>query len=193
MDLIRSTWLSSRERSARCSAAARLLSPATEGRPVQSCITRSFPGCWLPGVRSSTLAFVPLRPAECLSSTWGAAGGLQITASHNPIEWNGLKPFAPDGSVFNRDLGQQLIQILDDGEIIWKDWSETGNVTSISDPSGPHIERVLKLVDETAIRKRNFKVVLDCNHGSGATCGPRLLEQLGCEVVVSWRNPRRMF
>ena len=42
----------------------------------------------------------------------GAAGGLQITASHNPIEWNGLKPFAPDGSVFNKDLGQQLIQIL---------------------------------------------------------------------------------
>jgi phosphomannomutase len=123
----------------------------------------------------------------------GAAGGLQITASHNPIEWNGLKPFGPDGSVFNRDLGQQLIQILDDGEILWRDWSDTGNVTSISDPSGPHIERVLKLVDETAIRQRRFKVVLDCNHGSGATCGPRLLEQLGCEVVVLGGNPDGRF
>lgn len=122
-----------------------------------------------------------------------AAGGLQITASHNPIEWNGLKPFAPDGSVFNRDLGQQLIQILDEGEIVWKDWSETGSVSSISDPAGPHIERVLALVDETAIRGRKFKVVLDCNHGSGATCGPRLLEQLGCEIVVLGGEPDGRF
>jgi len=123
----------------------------------------------------------------------GASGGLQITASHNPIEWNGLKPFAPDGSIFNRDLGQQLIQILDEKQIQWKDWSGTGSVTPISDPSGPHIERVLKLVNEAAIRKRRFKVVLDCNHGSGATSGPRLLEQLGCEVVVLGGTPDGRF
>lgn len=123
----------------------------------------------------------------------GAAGGLQITASHNPIEWNGLKPFAPDGSVFNRDLGQQLIQILDEKQIQWKDWLGSGSVTSISDPSGPHIERVLKLVNEGAIRKRRFKVVLDCNHGSGATSSPRLLEQLGCEVVVLGGTPDGRF
>ena len=123
----------------------------------------------------------------------GAAGGLQITASHNPIEWNGLKPFAPDGSVFNRDLGQQLIQVLDNNKIQWKDWSAMGSVTSVDDPSRPHIERVLKLVDEAAIRKRRFKVVLDCNHGSGATCGPQLLEQLGCEVVVLGGTPDGRF
>lgn len=123
----------------------------------------------------------------------GAAGGIQITASHNPIEWNGLKPFAPDGSVFNRDLGQQLIQILDEKTTQWKDWSGTGSVSAISDPAGPHIERVLKLIDEEAIRKRRFKVVIDCNHGSGATCGPRLLEQLGCEVVVLGGTPDGRF
>ena len=123
----------------------------------------------------------------------GAAGGLQITASHNPIEWNGLKPFAPDGSVFNRDLGQQLIQILDEKQIQWKDWGRTGSVTPIRNPSGPHIERVMKLVNEEAIRERRFKVVLDCNHGSGATSGPRLLEQLGCEVVVLGGTPDGRF
>jgi len=122
-----------------------------------------------------------------------AAGGLQITASHNPIEWNGLKPFSPDGSVFNRDLGQQLVQILEDNEILWKDWSGTGRLTSISNPSSPHIERVLKLVNQQVIRQREFKVVLDCNHGSGATCGPQLLEQLGCEVVVLGGTPDGRF
>ena len=126
----------------------------------------------------------------------GAAGGIQITASHNPIEWNGLKPFAPDGSVFNRDLGQQLIQILEgEGEdgIVWKDWSAIGQVSTIEDPAAPHIEKVLSLVDAAAIRERRFKVVLDCNHGSGATCGPRMLEELGCEVVVLGGTPDGRF
>lgn len=123
----------------------------------------------------------------------GAAGGLQITASHNPIEWNGLKPFAPDGSVFNRELGQQLIEILEEKRFQWKDWSGTGQLSSISDPARPHLERVLQLVDEAAIRERKFKVVIDCNHGSGANCGPRLLEQLGCEVMVLGGTPDGRF
>ncbi|MBL8817555.1 MAG: phosphoglucosamine mutase [Planctomyces sp.] len=122
-----------------------------------------------------------------------AAGGLQITASHNPIEWNGLKPFAPDGSVFNKELGQQLLHILQSGEIAWKDWSGIGRITTIADPAVPHIERVLKLVDVEAIRKKKFKVVLDCNHGSGAVAGPRLLEALGCEVTVLGGTPDGRF
>jgi phosphomannomutase len=122
-----------------------------------------------------------------------AAGGLQITASHNPIEWNGLKPFAPDGSVFNRELGQQLLQILESRSITWKDWSGIGKLTTVDDPSRPHIDKVLALVDVEAIRKKKFKVVLDCNHGSGATCGPRLLEALGCEVVVLGGTPDGRF
>lgn len=122
-----------------------------------------------------------------------AAGGVQITASHNPIEWNGLKPFAPDGSVFNRELGQQLLQILDEKEIVWKGWSETGSVIAVEDPAGPHIEKVLALVDTEAIRKRKFKIVLDCNHGSGATCGPRLLRDLGCDVTVLGGTPDGRF
>ncbi len=123
----------------------------------------------------------------------GAAGGLMITASHNPIEWNGLKPFAPDGSVFNRELGQHLIRILEEEGVVWKDWTEIGTVTNIDDPAGPHIKNVLELVDVDAIRKRRFKVVIDCNHGSGATCGPRLLEELGCEVVVLGGTPDGRF
>ena len=122
-----------------------------------------------------------------------AAGGLQITASHNPIEWNGLKPFAPDGSVFNRELGQQLIQILEEDDIHWKGWSELGDLVPVDDPSAPHISKVMNLVDVDAIRKRKFKVVIDCNHGSGAVCGPELLRQLGCEVIVLGGTPDGRF
>ena len=128
-----------------------------------------------------------------LVKTLGAAGGLQITASHNPIEWNGIKPFGPDGSVFNKELGQQLLQILEEEDIAWKDWTGTGTLHAIDDPSATHIAKVLELVDADAIRQRRFKVVLDCNHGSGATCGPQLLEQLGCEVIVLGGTPDGRF
>lgn len=123
----------------------------------------------------------------------GAAGGLQITASHNPIEWNGLKPFAPDGSVFNKDLGQQLLEILEEQSFEWATWEGVGQVQTLEDPAAPHIERVLQLVDVDAIRKKQFKVVLDCNHGSGGTCGPRLLQELGCEVIVLGGTPDGRF
>lgn len=122
-----------------------------------------------------------------------AAGGLQITASHNPIEWNGLKPFAPDGSVFNRELGQELLRILDSEDFAWKDWSQIGDVSFIADPSEPHIRRVLALVDSEAIRRKKFRVVLDCNHGSGAVSGPRMLEALGCDVTVLGGTPDGRF
>ena len=114
----------------------------------------------------------------------GAAGGLQITASHNPPEWNGLKPFSPAGSVFDAALGQRLIDCMASGDIAYRSYDRLGSVEPIDDPAGPHIARVLTLVDVAAIRKRRFKVVLDCNHGSGAIATPRLLEQLGCEPVV---------
>ncbi len=123
----------------------------------------------------------------------GAAGGLQITASHNPIEWNGIKPFAPDGSVFNRDLGQQLLQILEQDTIAWKDWSGIGRVTPLEDASRVHLDKVLSLVNTEAIRRRRYRIVLDCNHGSGAVASPRLLEELGCEVIVLGGEPDGRF
>ena len=118
-----------------------------------------------------------------------AAGGLQITASHNPKEWNGLKPFSPQGSVFDRASGERLLALLDSGDFRYVSWDRLGSVEVLSDAAAPHIERALKLVDVAAIRARKFKVVLDCNHGSGAVATPRLLEQLGCEITVLGGTP----
>lgn len=114
----------------------------------------------------------------------GAAGGLQITASHNPVQWNGLKPFTPAGSVFDRATGDRLLSLLETHDFNYVSWDKLGRVTSLAESAQPHIDRVLKLVNVDRIRKRRFKVVLDCNHGSGAVATPRLLEALGCEVLV---------
>jgi len=113
-----------------------------------------------------------------------AAGGLQITASHNPVQWNGLKPFSPDGSVFNRERGERLLQILESGAVQYVSWDRLGTLEVLEDAAGPHIQRALALVDGDRIRRRKFRVILDCNHGSGAVATPRLLEMLGCETIV---------
>ena len=112
-----------------------------------------------------------------------ADGGLQLTASHNPIEWNGLKPFSPRGSVFDKQTGERLLSIIN-GTPDYKGWAGLGSLGKVADPLSEHQRRVFKLVDVAAIKSRRFKVVLDCNHGSGSILGPELLRALGCEVIV---------
>lgn len=113
-----------------------------------------------------------------------AAGGIQITASHNPIPWNGLKPFSAEGSVFNQEQGEQLLDVLNNEKFNYVSWDELGTLEVYENPAGPHIVRVLELVDVDQIQQRKFKVVLDCNRGSGAVSTPQFLEALGCEVIV---------
>lgn len=122
-----------------------------------------------------------------------ASAGLQITASHNPVPWNGLKPFSDQGAVFDQTLGDRLLGIMDAKSFRLAAWDGLGRLDTIDDAAAPHLERVLQLVDVGAIRRRAFKVVLDCNHGSGAVATPRLLEVLGCEVTVLGGTPDGQF
>ncbi len=131
--------------------------------------------------------------AGVLVQHFAAAGGIQITASHNPIPWNGLKPFSPQGSVFDEATGKKLIGLLESKKFSYTPWDKIGSLDTLADPSAPHLDRVLKLIDAAAIRKRRLKVVLDCNHGSGSILGPRLLEELGCEVHVQGGTPDGRF
>lgn len=113
----------------------------------------------------------------------GADGGLQLTASHNPIEWNGLKPFSAQGSVLDKALGEQLLAILN-GSPAYRRWDGLGSVVTVEDPLGEHLKRVLRLVDTASIKKKRFKVVLDSNHGSGSALGRQLLHDLNCEFWI---------
>jgi phosphomannomutase len=122
-----------------------------------------------------------------------AAGGLQITASHNPSQWNGLKPFSAAGSVYDEATGQKLLALLENRNFRQANWDGLGKVETLGDPSAPHLERVLGLIDPAPVRRRRMKVVLDCNHGSGSILGPRLLERLGCDVHVLGGTPDGRF
>jgi phosphomannomutase len=122
-----------------------------------------------------------------------ASAGLQITASHNPIEWNGLKPFDANGSVFDESAGRKLLELLEGGAFDLARWDGLGMTEVRHEAGEAHLQRVLELVDTDAIRARRLKVVLDCNHGSGGVLGPQLLSGLGCEVTLLGGKPDGLF
>lgn len=114
----------------------------------------------------------------------GAAGGVQISASHNPPAYNGLKFFQPAGMVLSPHDGKALLGRLERKEFGWAAWEHLGKVHPIDDPDVQHLARVLMTVDAEAIRRREFTVALDACHGAGGRMGEALLRALGCTPIV---------
>jgi phosphomannomutase len=114
-----------------------------------------------------------------------AAGGLGITASHNPIEWNALKFIGPDGLFLSAAQGTAMRALVDDG-IPYATYDKLGTVHFDGDAIARHLDQVLALpfIDVDGIRSRKFRVAYDACRGSGGAVIPRLLELLGCEVAA---------
>lgn len=114
-----------------------------------------------------------------------AAGGIILTASHNPIEWNALKFVGPDGVFIDETAGAQVRALAAAGPIARADHGSLGTVTPDADALRRHIAAVLKLpgVDSGKVRKRHFRVALDTCRGAGGAIMPSLLDRLGCEVA----------
>lgn len=115
----------------------------------------------------------------------GADGGIIITASHNPRQWNALKLLNERGEFLSAAQGQEILKLADSGDF---DFAPVDSIGSIEchDFTDEHIESVLALdaVDAEAVRKAHFKVVLDSINSVGGIIMPRLLEKLGVECVV---------
>jgi phosphomannomutase len=114
----------------------------------------------------------------------GAAGGIQISASHNPPEYNGLKLFGPEGRVISQAAGERVREAYRSGSIAWVGHRQVGHVQKLEDTTSRHLELVLATVDVAAIRARRFHVLLDANHGSGSILGRLLLDVLGCKATI---------
>ena len=112
-----------------------------------------------------------------------AAGGLAITASHNPIEWNALKFISPTGLFLDGAEGAAMRAVVE-GDIPRVTWDELGEVESDSGAIARHQDMIMALpfIDVDGIRRRQFHVALDCVRGAGGAFMPRLLERLGCRV-----------
>ena len=112
-------------------------------------------------------------------------GGIVITASHNPSEYNGLKFLQRDGTFLSPDQCEELFKAVDQN-VALDPPDSLGVVSDYSTANEEHIDKVLiaKCIDTDNIRKKKFKVVIDCVNGAGSFILPMLCEQLGCEVVT---------
>ena len=115
-----------------------------------------------------------------------AGGGIILTASHNPKQWNALKLLNEKGEFINDENGKEVLEIAERADFAFADVNELGKVTYDDSYLQKHIDAVLALplVDAEAIKKANFKVVIDCVNSTGGIFIPALLKALGVEQVV---------
>jgi phosphomannomutase len=113
-----------------------------------------------------------------------AVGALLITASHNPVEWNGLKLGSPDGRFVSPAAGLEVQRAFERGPV-YGDWSRLGARQAASGAIERHIDRILSLgaLEPERIARRRLRVAIDCVHGAGGLIIPPLLERLGCEII----------
>ena len=116
----------------------------------------------------------------------GADGGIIITASHNPRQWNALKLLNNKGEFLTAEDGAELLKIADKGDFTYADVDHLGHYTEDDSFDQRHIDSVLalKLVDADAIRKAGFKVVVDTVNSVGGVILPKLLDKLGVKYTM---------
>lgn len=114
-----------------------------------------------------------------------AGGGIILTASHNPKQWNALKLLNADGEFINDAEGKKVLELAEDTEFSFSEVTDLGTVTMDDSYLQKHIDKILALplVDVDAIRKANFKIVIDCVNSTGGIFVPALLRALGVEII----------
>ncbi|MCB0279973.1 MAG: phosphoglucosamine mutase [Calditrichaeota bacterium] len=131
------------------------------------------------------LGIVPTPTVQFLTEQLEADAGLVITASHNPLEWNGLKFIDSNGLFLSPKKCEQLFKLADTGQFNYKGWDQIGKLETYSEAATDHINAILKLslVDKKLIRSKEFKVVLDTVNGAGGRIMNQLLTELGCTII----------
>ena len=124
---------------------------------------------------------IPTPTAQFIIKEQKLAGGIVITASHNPIEWNGLKFLDDDGCFLNADKMDKVLS--QDSKSVTD--NNTGKIIESENAYQDHIENVLNLscIDIDKIKTKNFKVVVDTVNGAAYKALPELLEKLNCNVI----------
>ncbi len=147
------------------------------------------------GCKIVDIGIVPTPTVEITVNDMNAHGGIAITASHNPIQWNALKLIGPRGRFLTQSQMNEVLEIADRKSTLLATWDRIGKINYYDHAIQNHIDHILELeyIDVEALRKRNFKVVVDCVNGAGGVIVPRLLKELGCNVVVINEEPHGVF
>ena len=152
------------------------------GEMVNDIIEGTLLGC---GADVINVGLCTTPGTEMAVITHKADGGIIITTSHNPKQWNALKLLNEKGEFLNDKEGKQVLALAEQEDFLFPDVDSIGKVILREDFNPIHIDQVLalKLVDVEKVKARKFKVVVDAVNSIGGVVIPALLEKLGCEVV----------
>lgn len=120
-------------------------------------------------------------------------GGVVITASHNPIQYNGIKLLLGNGIAPPADAAEQIRQYFFDKHFALVDSLSHGKITTNEQTDATHIDKVLAVADEEAIAAKKFKIVLDSVNGAGGRVTKKMLAKLGCEIIAINDEPTGIF
>ena len=152
----------------------------TSGPMIRSAVAA---GLMATGVNVVDLGLVTTPGAALMTRKLAADGGVMITASHNPLPYNGIKFLDPGGTGLTVDKAAELAALRDSGEFALQPSETQGAESRNTKTHGEHVDAVSRLVDVTEIAARRVKVVLDSINGAGCVVTPNLLGRLGCEFV----------
>ncbi len=138
------------------------------------------------------LGICPVPTVEYFVKSEGLPGGIDVTASHNPAEWNALKLIGPGGYFFDRE-GAARVRAALAAPASWPRFDAMGRRRRDETAIRRHLDRILQVVDVEAIRRRRFKVAVDCVNGSASLMTPLLLEALGCRAMFIHATPDQPF
>ena len=154
----------------------------SSGKPIAHLVSSTLVSM---GCDVTAIGVCPTPTVQLAIEQRRAAGGISITASHNPIIWNGLKFLDRTGMFLDADQHQRFVDIANSPQRIYALWDKMGSHEADDHYLDDHIKAILDLpyLNPRALRKRKFKVVVDCVNAAGSRIVPRLLAKLGCRVI----------
>ncbi len=162
----------------------------TSGQMLQSAVTE---GLCSVGIDAIDLGIATTPGVGICVRELGCAGGMVITASHNPAQYNGIKLLLGNGIAPPVDKAEQIKRHLFDKCFTTTDSNKYGQVTANEQTDSIHITKVLAIVDKKTIATKKFKVVLDSVNGAGGRVTKKLLAEFGCEVTAINDEPTGVF
>ncbi|MDD5172524.1 MAG: phosphoglucosamine mutase [Candidatus ainarchaeum sp.] len=143
------------------------------------------------GCETIDLGMVSSPTAEYITRRLAADGCIIISASHNPPEWNALKVVDGKGIAVSREKGEDIEKLIEKPGLVR--WDKIGKIRIYETGTAEHIEAIKKLAAADKIAKRKPKIVIDCGNGAASVIAPRLLKELGCEIISLNSHPDGRF
>jgi phosphomannomutase len=163
------------------------------GTMVQNLVSGTLQGC---GIEVIDLGLATTPTTEMAVTRFKARGGIIITASHNPAQWNALKLLNEEGEFLSIADGERILELADNEHVEYSPFNFLGSYSLYEGMNQEHINQVLKLryVDTKAIKKAHFKVAIDCVNSVGGIIIPELLKALGVDEVIGlYCEPNGLF